>query len=299
MSPRGFQRSGPIRRCRRAGGRPAATAVLLAASIGVTLHVPAMRPAPAAATSAPDPDVVGVLSERWGRRLEGLEPSRPLAYLELAEEVDDARLLGPTAATDPVAAAERDLVLRLCFLAARLDSSIAPAAARAVADLTEDPRERRRLLAVADLLEGDRLLRGREVRIEGVPTGRGGAAPREVLLAASEAIARIRRGEGERALESLTRHPRDQVAAVFEPWPGGLAGFEQDCRRRPGGLSLRRLRLELAAERRMLEGDAADWVSIARTGGGEPLEEVDAGDLERLFPVDAGRPRWRNGAWVQ
>ena len=298
MTPRGFRALATAPRRRGVGGRPVASAILVAMAAVAVAPVPALVSVPAAAGLAPDVDVAGVLAERWGRRLAGLDPSRPLEYLELAEEGDDARLLGPSAATDPVAAAERDLVLRLCFLAARLDAAIAPAAARAVADLTEDPRERRRLLAVADLLEGDRLLRGRDVRIEGVPTGRGGAAPREVLLAASEAIARNRRGEGERALEPLTRHSRDQVAAVFEPWPGGLAGFEQDCRRRPGALSLRRLRLELSAERRMLEGDAADWVSIARTDGGEPLEEVDAGDLERLFPVDATRPQWRNGVWV-
>ncbi len=224
---------------RRAGRRPVLGPLLLGLLMAASVLVTARPSAPAAfgadAEPAVDPDVQGVLSERWGRRLAELDPSRPLAYLELAEEIDDARLLGPAAAGDPVARAERGLVLRLCGLAARLDSAIAPAAARAVADLSEDARERRRLLAVADLLEGDRLLRGREVRIEGVPTGRGGAAPSEVLLAASEAIARQRRGEGERALDPLARHPRDQVAAVFEPWPGGLAGFEQDCRRRPGG----------------------------------------------------------------
>ncbi|MHC4810933.1 MAG: hypothetical protein ACYTEV_11285 [Planctomycetota bacterium] len=287
---------------RRAGRRPVLGPLLLGLLMAASVLVTARPSAPAAfgadAEPAVDPDVQGVLSERWGRRLAELDPSRPLAYLELAEEIDDARLLGPAAAGDPVARAERGLVLRLCGLAARLDSAIAPAAARAVADLSEDARERRRLLAVADLLEGDRLLRGREVRIEGVPTGRGGAAPSEVLLAASEAIARQRRGEGERALDPLARYPRDQVAAVFEPWPGGLAGFEQDCRRRPGGMTLRRFRIELAAERRMLEGDATDWSSIARTGGGDPLEEVDADDLQRLFPVDASRPRWRDGQWV-
>ena len=238
------------------------------------------------------------LEQRWGDRLRTLDPARPMAYFELAEEIDDRRRIGPAAAGDAVARAERELVRELFALAGRLDPSLTSAAARAIADLTADVRERRRLLVVADLLDGDRILRGRAPRIEGVPTGRGSAAPAEVLRSASAAIARYRRGDGEASLEAIAGHPREQVQAAFAPWPGGLAGFEQDCRRQPGGVRVRRLLAELSAELRMLEGDGADWAAIVRAGGGAPLEEVDVTDLDRLFAIDAAKTIWRDGGWV-
>jgi hypothetical protein len=270
---------------------PAAAAMAVAAAAAAATGVqPVDR--------RPDPDVVGAITQRWGDRLSALTPDAPRDYFELAEEINDLRAIGPGAVGDPLAEAERVLVRRLFALAGRLDPSLTAAAARAIADITEDGRDRRRLLVVAELVEGDRVLQGRAPRIEGVPTGRGADASPAVLRAVSSSIARYRRGEGEAALTELADVPESTLAAVFEPWPGGLRGFQADCRRRPGVPTVRRLLTELSAERRMLEGDGADWAAIVRAGGGAPLEEVDVSDLDRLFGVDAARPQWRDGAWV-
>ncbi len=291
---------------RTLAGTTVAGVVALAAIALGGAAVPAV-PAPAlvavqragsAARGGLDVDVRTAIAGRWGERLAALAPDEPMAYLELAEEVDDARAVGPAADGDPVAAAERGLARRLFGLAGVLEPRLAPSAARAIADLVVDPRVRRRLLVVAELLEGDRILRGRPPRLEGVPAGRGTAAAPEVLRAISAAIADYRLGDGEAALERLAGLPADAVEAALAPWPGGRAGFEQDCRRRPGGATVRRLLAELSAELRMLEGDGADWAAIVRSGGGVPLEEPDLGDLAGLFGVDASRVLYRDGRWV-
>ena len=166
----------------------------------------------------------------WSKRLAQLDPSRPAAYFELAEEVADAAKTGQ----------EEELARTLYGLAGALDRDrYARSAALGIASLTDDPRVRRRLQALASLLA-----RGEaELLAEA-------AAARTTAIAAvslSESFSFFRRGQGPRAL-GLVKSP--ETAALLERFgaglPGGADRFREDCRAFKGGL-----RPELAPPQRL------------------------------------------------
>ncbi len=83
-------------------------------------------------------------SGEWLNRLEALNPADALAYFELAEEVADA-------AGDQL---PHDLANRLYALAGVLDQPrLGRSACLALADLQDHPQAKRRLLALASLLD--------------------------------------------------------------------------------------------------------------------------------------------------
>lgn len=235
--------------------------------------------------------------DRWADRLEALAPDVPIAYLELAEEIDDERAVGPAAGSDPVAAAERRLVIELYRLAGRLDRSLAPSAARALADLARLESDRRRLRAVAELLEGDRLLRARAPGSQRyADDASGGSLAVRVMV--SRAISLIRLGRGSEASELISAADPDVVEVALATWPGGLRGFLEDCERAPSDPTRDALLRQLATETVVLAGDRADWSAIARSGTGDPVAEIDLDRVDELFGSGQIRPWWRDGTWT-
>jgi hypothetical protein len=227
----------------------------------------------------------------WRERLEALEPQRPMDYFELAEEVADVA----------VSPDDRALARRLFALAGLLDRPrLGRSTCLALADLAQRPVERKRLLALASLIGGERI----------GPTPMGAVSSTNVSNASMSDIMDLlgvfsdyRRGRGQDARDAL-RDP--QVYALLEQVAphlrGGVAGFIEDCNMYRGELrpSLSRddlnrmLRLEVG----LLSGDHRPWSADLLLTGGEPMIEVDPDDLSTAFGYDASRPYFRNGEWV-
>jgi hypothetical protein len=247
----------------------------------------AMETAPAS-TARPQ-----VANARWNDRLEALRPSEPLAYFELAEEMADA-------ASD---AAQRDLARHLFALAGSLDPDrLGGSACLAMAAMESDERAKRRMLAMAALLGGDTfvtwradgssMMQGRIV----LPIG----SPAAISLA--EAFGHYRRGQGARAMETLRRPGVTELLNQCDRMlPMRAARFIDECRQMRGArprLSaidlIRMLRLEAA-----LLGAERTWSSDWLLTEGRPLIEVDPMRMHDALGVDASRPYFRNGRWVE
>ncbi len=123
-------------------------------------------------------------NDRWSDRLEALEPERPLAYLELAEEIVDAE------ADEELLA----LAAHLYALAGVLDTPrLGRSACLGLADLSRQEHVKRRLRALARLLADDEVVPAEE-------TLTSSERPSAVALAAvSQAFSLYRRGQGSRA----------------------------------------------------------------------------------------------------
>jgi hypothetical protein len=226
----------------------------------------------------------------WELRLEALSPADPMAYFELAEEVADA-------ASDQRQTA---LARHLFGLAGALDPQrLGRSACLAVADLEPDGHSRRRLLALAALLDR---------RPGGLVARQPGAAPEiqlETALAVSEAISHYRKGDGTKALKLLER---PGAVELLEAWGevafrGGAARFAEDCRlyrgaRRPT-LADRDLVLMIRFEAAILAGINRSWSSDLLLTEGQPLIEVDPDRIEEALGVDGSRPCYRDGRWVE
>lgn len=223
-------------------------------------------------------------------RLARLDPANPMAYLELAEELADSA----------VTERQRALARELFALAGVLDRArLGRSACLALADLSEDQLQRRRLLALAWLLDE----RG------------GGAAPvpggprefgRDAAVAVAEAMSHYRMGEGTQALTALDKTPgaRDALEACGHAFRGGAARFLADCevyrggRQRPS-LSRADLVTMLRLETAILSGADRSWSAELLLGRGEPLVEVDPDRLAEILGADPTRPFHRDGRWVE
>jgi len=228
----------------------------------------------------------------WTDRLEALKPALPMAYFELAEEIADV------AEDEP----QRALARHLFALAGLLDrDGLGRSACVALADMAEQELDRRRLLALASLLGG-----GGIGQAASVPLGAGMTeAPDPIaVLALTEAFSYYRRGRGPQAMAALrTPGAMELLTACQQYLRGGANRFVEECRRYRGQLrpnlsdedEIRMLRLEVA----LLAGAERPWSSDLLYGRGQPLIEVDPDRLEETFGVDASRPIYRAGRWVE
>lgn len=233
------------------------------------------------------------IADRWGDRLQALEPSRPMAYFELAEEIDDRR-----ASASSTGRSELELVRRLYGLAGALDERLRPGSLRALADLTRRDGERRRMLAMAELLEGDRRLRGRAPRFTGeLARIRPLSVPDMSRFV--EAMAARRIGDDEAATEAFEAIDPDLAAILLESWPGGPPGFVLSLQSDRTVTTDAQLRQELALEIAVLLGPSTGWTDALLGGSRQSLVEVDLDDAVALLGVNTERPRWRDGAWIE
>ena len=225
----------------------------------------------------------------WTARLEALEPSRPLDYFELAEEMVDA------AQSD----SDRRLARELFALAGVLEPyQLGRSACLALADMESDVQERRRLIALASLLNrqpNDTALSER---------GSSGPGASEAVLAVCDAFSAYRLGKGREARKALaTPGAMDLLASGAHVFAGGVDQFLADCDRYTGGerptlytelQATRDLRLELA----LLDGEARSWSGDLLLNRGRRLIEVDPARLDVTLGVDAHLAYFRNGRWV-
>ncbi len=124
----------------------------------------------------------------WTLRLETLNPDDPMAYFELAEEIADA--------SDDTQ--HRGRARHLFALAGVLDPPrLGRSACLALADLEPDEHAKRRLLALAALLDERAGGLGRG------PSGETTRYDRAAAVAVTEAIGLYRKGNGAKALASL------------------------------------------------------------------------------------------------
>ena len=227
-------------------------------------------------------------SPDWTVRLQSLDPSTPLAYLELAEEVADQ-------ASDE---ANLQLARHLFGLAGLLDTpGLGRSVCLALADLAAESHERERLLAMASLLGQ---ARGATDFAPARSTERFSV---DTALAVSKAFGYYRQGDGSRALAAL-RSPgaMDLLKSIDHLVRGGTRRFTDECKRyvglnRPPVTPAHRammLRTELA----LLSAEDRSWSGELLLTGGRPLIELDPEQLGELLGVDVSRAIFRDGSWV-
>jgi hypothetical protein len=223
----------------------------------------------------------------WDDRLASLDADDPPAYFDLAEEVADA------AADDD----DRALARHLFGLAGALDpDGYGRSACLALADITSDPEEKRRLLALSRLLD-QRL--GEVARPEGTSPPIEPAA----ALALAEAFSYYRRGQGPRSLTMLEQGPGGALLTRFADRIGGEARFRENARRYRAGEPPVKSDAEigdmLMLEAALLAGDDASWAGDLFLYDGRTLVEVDPTRLAETLGADSERPLYRDGRWVQ
>ncbi|HWB20908.1 MAG TPA: hypothetical protein VG711_11450, partial [Phycisphaerales bacterium] len=229
-----------------------------------------------------------VKSSDFANRLNALNPAEPMKYFELAEEIADQ------------AADEADLALarRLYGLAAVLDpDKLALSSCLALAQLAPADAEKRRLLALASILNTS-LLQFPNLAVSQEDIDPGAA------FAVSQAIALYRAGEGPRALSALKAPGAEALLqSVSEYLPGGINRFKQDCQLYRGQRAPALLPVEvdtlLKLEFALLSGTDRTWSSDLMLSKGIPLVEVDPNHLADTLGVDAERPIYRNGMWLE
>ncbi len=223
----------------------------------------------------------------WTDRVETLDPDDPMAYFELAEEIADASADG----------ARRDLARHLFALSGVLSPQrLGRSACLALADLDEDEHSKRRLLALAALLDerAGGLIVG--------PAGETAYYDRPSVLAVTDALSFYRTGNGAKAVSALRTPSAKQILDTYDSiFRGGSKRFIEDCRlyrgsRRPVIADPDRVLL-LRFEAALLAGDDRSWSGELLLNGGRPLIEVDPDRLESSFGVNAGQPCYRDGRW--
>lgn len=220
--------------------------------------------------------------------LERLDPLDAMAYFELAEEIADA-------SADQ---SQRELARHLFALAGVLDTPrLGRSACLALADLEPDEHVKRRLHALAALLDERAGGLGRG------PVGETTSYDQAAALRVTEAISFYRKGNGARALASM-RAPGameilDDFPVVFR---GGADRFIEDCRlyrgSRPPIIAMQDLIRMLQYEAALLAGEQRSWSGELLLTGGRPLIEVDPDRLESSFGVSASEPCYKGGEWV-
>lgn len=255
------------------------------------------------------------------RRLAALDPSRPLEYFELGEEL----------AYESDERGDIDLARRLYVLAYELDRRrdgdprLGASVCLALADLTTTEDERRWLLAMAQAARPG----GEGAAWRRAASELSGSAP-EFLLA--EALGRWRSGDYRRAqatldkpdvraalrkADALLSGQADRVLhdAQSEPTcrecrnrrvvrtgtdPNATMRLCQTCGGNPGPrLSQSDLLAELRTEQSLVGGTNATWSAQIAVDGGAPLREVDPSELAPYFKVDPDESVWRAGAWAR
>ena len=228
------------------------------------------------------------VSQAWEQRLQELDPSRPMAYFELGEEVEDAART----------AEERALARQLFGLAGLLDEKgLGSSAALAIANLEDESRvvSRNRLLAAAELLT--------PAGTANLVVNRAPVLSSKGRLAFCNALGSLRRGDGVRARRHLDAADAMLVVEAVGPLvSGGIDGLQRDLTFYEGGLrpdlSSAEVESHLVAELIALAPSDSRWSVSLQSTDAAPLLVVDLERLDRLFGVDPARPYWRDGRWV-
>ena len=228
------------------------------------------------------------LSPEWEARMAELDPSRPIDYFELAEELSDA------ARTQE----ELRVAGHLFALAGLLDrTTLGRSAALALADIAEDELMRRQLKLAAFLLSG---AGGGERRTESILRH-----SREGRLGFCLMLGAYRVGEGARARNYLSRaDARAVLETMSSLMEGGRERIEREIElyldgRRPR-LSKRRLEEQISIEMLALSPSELPWSAALLVEESRPLMVVDLRRMDRLFGnVDVSRPYRRAGRWVE
>lgn len=216
-------------------------------------------------------------------RLVGLDPSRPLDYLEAGED----------AARDGDVDLARQLYRRCGSLAAAADDpGMAASAALGMASL-EDPSGGHGAWATWHALA--RMLAPSRV------TGGMRVAPDADRLRFAELISHYRAGRSLQA-QRLGRDP--SCVALARAWgallPGGGEGFIRACTglsaSAPPQLSPRQADQLMAVEAALLARSPRALDEL-RCGLGAPIPEIDARDPVGAFGIDDATWWWRDGRW--
>ena len=177
-------------------------------------------------------------------------------------------------------------------------ASLGRSACLALADLETQPHVRRRLLAMASLLER------RTGVINLAPTQTPDRFSPGTALAVAEAFSYYRRGMGSRALSSL-RQPGAMalLESIDHLIRGGAQRFTEDCKLyngqiRPAITEAQRAMM-LKTEQALLSGEERTWSNELFLSGGRPLIELDADQLSETLGVDGERTVYRNGRWLR
>lgn len=221
------------------------------------------------------------------QRLEALDPTRPLGYLELAEELADRLSTGPSD--------DRALARRLYGLAGRLDpDGLAASAALGLASLASDDRMAARYRAAAALLDPQVNARAGTARPE---------VDLETAFEISEAFGEFRSGRAI-ALRRLLADPARErlIRAWDEALPGGVDWLRSQVatslRNEPSltrGDTLAMVRVELA----LLDLGRPSWSTLLAIDDDPPIIDLRPERVpEMLLDDDAFRePIRRDGQW--
>ncbi len=275
----------------------------------------------AARLGAQTPAVETLPIENLRERLESLDPSDPMAYFELGEEV----------AQEFQTPEELALARELYAIAFDLDREAGgrhgASIALALADLVGIGGERDWLLSLAHTL--DRRL----ARPDWHRAATGEASLQSTYLAAL-AVGRVRAGQGREARELLSL---PEVRAIIRRYGALLspiaqpadAWLDREARRWPcpechqqrvskavdaargafvacrvcGGnpgpeLSTEEFIATLRFEARMLRGVQRSWSAQVIADGGAPVRDPDPAELSSILGIDTRRTLWRNGRWI-
>ncbi len=292
--------------------RHRALALILALVCGRASLAQDQPPAPDAATT-------------YAARLAALDPASPSAYLELAEEIADAR-------RDP---SGRKLATELYVLAYSLDlrnGDSNPAAASACLGLAAHPGSARYAPWLRALTQ--RLSPATPRPEWGRSPGSGGGDSLAYQLALLLGYARF--GEGGFARQLLARTDLSSALDTIDRllvqlgvldgatgvrreasrWPCPDCGNDRVIRRAQtspptwrfctlcGGLPGERisnaeLLAYLRAESFLLEGVQKSWAAQITTDQGAPLIDPDPDSLPSVFGIDPARTAFKDGRWVK
>lgn len=216
-------------------------------------------------------------------RMAALDPSRPIAYLELAEELVDA------APSDSRGDADRAHAIELAGQAGALDvAGLGRSAALFILDASRDPVQRARMSALAEVLGSGGISAG-----SAIPSAASRADP-SAVLALARAFAAYARGQaaparaaiGQRgAAELLDEHP--------ELLPGGAARFRADCDRMRDGVAPVFTAAQADALHALigaaLSPGSRTWSESIALYGRAPLPDFDLSKPGELFGVTVPR----------
>lgn len=258
-------------------------------------------------------------------RLAALNPTRPLAYFELAEEV----------ASEVGGRDGRALARRLFVLAYDLDRA-SPAGGRLSRsvclallelDLLDSDEDRRFIAALAEALRSDDDILERRSVVEGA--GRS-VANEEAAVTLAIALGDYRAGRFLEAREPLSRPEVRSVLAAHSSMLRNVPGILRDIDSRPSCRECRNRRVVrddlspdgrqrlcrtcggdpspglapvdlvalLRVESLLLSGVDASWGAQAASGRLEPFADVDPARVAERLRVPTDRTIWREGGWV-
>ena len=220
-------------------------------------------------------------SNLWTERLERLDPSRPIEYFELGEEIADIA---------EEHSDEQRLALELFALAGQLDfKRLGRSSILAIGEFTSNPLQKRRLLDAADLLSTQRLFQPSGV------TDQGGVLQAQIDFGMMLAALRLERWD-----EAIDLLENPQVRTLLFEY-GDLLGVDPKIvllELESGRVSvIGDMKRHLIAEWSVLARSELDWAVELEVSSGVPLTVIDLGDMQNLLGADVRRPYWRSGSW--